>query len=245
MKIKLIVPVVDTPDTRKANEGVSLALKVLNPDTHVSVTFIDHGFEALNTITRVGYNSPGIVKAAIEAEEEQVDGIFVNCVADPAVDMVREMVSVPVFGGFRATMMMALGCGKRVSIVIPGEEDWAGKLLLAKVIENNPEFKSSIVHQGFTNLNVLELHEKSKLLKRLAEFAKESYTKHDSDCMVLGCTAMSYIIDDLRRELAVRHCPVTVLEPLSTGLKVLETFISLDINNSLAGKVANDISQLK
>jgi allantoin racemase len=243
--IKLIIPVVDTPDTRKANEGVSHALKTLNPDTQVSISFIEHGFEALNTITRVGYNSPGIVKAAIKAEKEQADGILVNCVADPAVDMVRELVSVPVFGGFRATMMMALGCGKNVSIIIPGKEDWAGKLLLSKVIEKNNEFKSSIVHKGFTNLDVLELHDKSRLLKRLADFAEESFAKYDSDCVVLGCTAMSYIIDDLRNELAERRCPVTVLEPLSTGLKVLETFIALGFNNSLADRVANDMNQFK
>ena len=243
MKIKLINPVIDTPDTRKANEGISLALKVLNPDTRVTISFIEQGYEALNTITRVGYNSLGIAKAAIQAEKEQVDGIFVNCVADPAVDMVRELVRVPVFGGFRATMMMALGCGKNISIIIPGKEDWAGKLLLTKVIENNPEFKNSVVHRGFTNLDVLELHDESKLLKRLADFAEESFAKYDSDCLVLGCTAMSYIIDDLRNELAKRHCQVTVLEPLSTGLKVLETFIALGFNNSVADRVTNDITR--
>ncbi|WP_244330911.1 aspartate/glutamate racemase family protein [[Clostridium] hylemonae] len=244
MKLKLILPVADTPATRKANEGIPLALRTLDPETEVSVSFLKKGFEALNTITRIGYNSPGIAEAAVTAEKEGADGIFINCFADPAVDMARELVHVPVFGGFRSAMMAALGCGKRFAVMIPGKEDPAGTFLLNKVIENNPEFKDSIVRRDFTDLDVLELHDKEKLLERLAGFAEESACRYDCDCLILGCTAMSYIIDDLRAGLCRRGCRITVLEPLSTGLKMLESFVTLGLNNSTAHLVNNEMDQL-
>lgn len=243
MKLKLIVPVADTLNTRKANEGIPLALKSLNPGTEVTVSFLKKGFEALNTISRIGYNSPLIAEEALKAEKEGADGIFINCFADPAVDMAKEFVHVPVFGGFRPTMMAALGCGKRFAVVIPGREDPAGTFLLAKVIENNPEFKDSIICQGFTNLDVLELNDREKLLGRLTEFAIEAKRGHNCDCLILGCTAMSYIVDDLRGALAEQKVGITVLEPLATGLKMLETFVSLGLNNSTAHLVNSQMEQ--
>lgn len=243
MKLKLIIPVADTPATRKANDGIPHALRVLDPGTEVSVGFLRRGFETLNTITRVGYNSPEIAEEAMLAEAEGADGIFINCFADPAVDMVRELVRVPVFGGFRPSMMAALGCGRHFSVIIPGREDPAGTLLLAKVIENNPECRDSIACQDFTNLDVLELHDQEALLGRLADFAEQSDRVHGCDCLILGCTAMAYIADGLRAELARRGCGIKVVEPLSTGLKMLETFVTLQLNNSTAHLVHNEMNR--
>lgn len=243
MKLHLILPVADTPDTREANIGIPSALSTLQKSTEVSVSYIQEGFESLDTLTRIAYNSPQIIQAALRAEADGADGIFINCFADPAADCIKELVNVPVFGAFRSSMIAALGCGKRISMIIPGKEGFAGKLLLSKVIENNPEFSPGIVHQGFTNLDVLELKDTCRLLNRLADFAEESERIYDCNCMVLGCTAMSYIKEELQTELKKRGINIVVIEPLSTGMKLLESFVQLGLNNSYAVKIKNDIQQ--
>jgi len=207
---------------QKSNESMALAFKTFNPDIEVPVKFIDHGFEVLNTITHVGYNSHDIARAVLKAKKEGVDGIFVNYATGSVVDIASMLVNIPAFSGFDASMMMVFVRGKRISIITPSKEDWARNLLLTNVIDNNLEFKDNIIYQRFTNLGVLELHDECKLLNRLADFAGESFRDHDCDCKYLGYTVISYTIDDLQKGLAAKKCPSTVMEPLSSGLKVLK-----------------------
>ena len=64
------------------------------------------------------FSAPEVIKLAIaEAGKGGVDGVFVNCFGDPGVRAVREVLSVPVFGGFEPAIYLALGLGDTVGIV--------------------------------------------------------------------------------------------------------------------------------
>ena len=64
------------------------------------------------------FSAPQVIKLAMaEAEKGGVDGVFVNCFGDPGVRAVREVLKVPVFGGFEPAIYLALGLGDTVGIV--------------------------------------------------------------------------------------------------------------------------------
>ncbi len=233
MKLSVVIPVVETENTRRANAGLELARRVLSPETELRVSYIEKGFESLESLCRVAHNAPGILQAVKDAENAGSEGVLISCMADPALPAARELAGVPVVGAFRSAMLGALCCAERISIIIPGPPSDTGNRLLDDVIGRSPECKASIVHRGFTNLDVLELHDREKLLARLAEFAQQAANQYRAGCLVLGCTNMSYILPDLRAKLRECACPIQIVEPLSTGLKLLESYVSLGLNSGL------------
>lgn len=232
MKLHLILPVAKTPATISANKGIPLALRTLRPDTAVEVTYLEKGYEALDTLDKISANSQHILKAALAAQSVGADGIFINCFADPAVDFLRQSVRIPVLGAFRSSLTAAALCQASIAVIIPGTDSMEGRSILDQVMSANADLSEKIVHIGFTNLNVLELSDKGTLIQRLIEFATEAHQTYNCSCMILGCTAMSYIIDDLRQALLDAQCPISVIEPLASGLKLLEMLVQLHLNNT-------------
>lgn len=60
---------------------------------------------------------PKIMRLAEELDGEGVDGIFISCASDPAVDMTRLKVKVPVVGAGRPVALLALSYGQPVGVL--------------------------------------------------------------------------------------------------------------------------------
>lgn len=80
---------------------------------------------------------PKIVRLGQEMERnEEVDALFVSCVADPGVPELREVVSVPVIGAGSASASVALSLGKPVGAlsitdwIVPAVAEVLGKALV-------------------------------------------------------------------------------------------------------------------
>ena len=110
------------------------------------------------------FSAPEVIKLAIaEAGKGGVDGVFVNCFGDPGVRAVREVLSVPVFGGFEPAIYLALGLGDTVGIVT----------VLKNVV---PMIRGAIARAGLEkrvtslrtlDMPVLELADRDKLMENL------------------------------------------------------------------------------
>ena len=53
----------------------------------------------------------------IKAEAGGADGVFITCFGDPAVPAARELVDIPVVGGFEPAVSTALNLGERFAVV--------------------------------------------------------------------------------------------------------------------------------
>jgi Asp/Glu/hydantoin racemase len=60
---------------------------------------------------------PKIVRLAAEMEREGLDGLFVSCAEDPAVEMIKPSAKIPVLGAGTACALMALSYRRPVGVL--------------------------------------------------------------------------------------------------------------------------------
>lgn len=241
MKIKIIEPVIETENTKSYEGEMEYLREHLNNDTIITKKYIEHGFESVESSTEQHFSIPDIMLEIKNAESEGYEGAFVNCFADPGVYPSRELVNIPVFGGFIPSMLMASASGEKIGIISTSKNFSRN---LEKQVKTS-EFSSKVVSIRYTDLTVLELSQKDKLLKAVVSESIKAYEESDVDVIVLGCTAMAYLVDDIKKELLNKGYNIPIIEPELTGLKFLENYISLGLTNSLKNKINTNIEKIK
>jgi allantoin racemase len=224
MKIKVIIPI-----TRR--DFIEPTLKEIkrfaSENTEISVECLKYGTASIESAYDEMLNAPSILKIVKKAESEGFDGIFIDCMGDPALDAARELVDIPVVGPARISMLYAAELAQRFSIltvlenVIPLEENLA---LIAGI-------KNKLASVRSVNIPVLDLKEE-KLKKVLVDESVKAIEEDGAHAIVLGCTGMLRVADYLSKSLAQRGYKVPVIYPVAVSIKYLETLILLNLAQS-------------
>jgi allantoin racemase len=105
-KIRIITPITsagfrnDTP------------LKAAVPETcEVTSMFLEYGPASVESAVDEVLAGPGIVDAALRAEQDGMEALVIDCMLDPALDAAREAVRIPVIGCGEAAMKAAAATG--------------------------------------------------------------------------------------------------------------------------------------
>ncbi|HII61896.1 aspartate/glutamate racemase family protein [Pyrococcus horikoshii] len=127
---------------------------------------------------------PKIIRLAKEFEREGVDAIIISCAADPAVEKVRKLLSIPVIGAGSSVSALALAYGRRVGVLNLTEET---PKVIRSILGNNliAEDHPSGVSNTLDLLTDWGRREVINAAKRLKEKGVE--------VIALGCTGMSTI----------------------------------------------------
>lgn len=118
-RIRIIAPVATDAFNARILEAVQ---PVLPPDVQVDVRNIEAGHPCIESRWNLSQNAPGVVRLAKETEQEGYHGIFVTDFDMCGVEACREIVDIPVVGGFVPCAFTALALSQRFSIVtvLPG-----------------------------------------------------------------------------------------------------------------------------
>jgi allantoin racemase len=152
----------------------------------------------------------------------------VDCFGDPGVDAAREMVKIPVVGGFQPAALNASlisGTWSVVTVlksVVPMITDLARKL----GVEGNLASVRDI------NTPVLELQEKGVLEKKLLDAIDAAVEQDGAEAIVLGCTGMLGLAQKLAKEMAGRGKPVPVVDPTAAAIGYLEMLVRSGLSHS-------------
>ena len=178
-----------------------------------------------------------IVEAGLRASHKKFDGIFINTVGDYGLNSLRSALAIPVVGAGQSSMYTAMQLGKKFAIV----SIWPPKLkFIYENLLNIYQVSSKCVSIRFIsedneldNLSneknfVTEMREGESVQKeRIINECNKAINKDGADIILLGCTCMSPISEDISNNISV-----PVLNPMTVGYKFLETLISLDISHS-------------
>jgi allantoin racemase len=225
MKIKILLPIIS--DLFNA-EVVKEAKQFISPDTEIDVQNLDKGTASIESVYDEMLASPDIVAKVIQAEADGFDGVFVDCFGDPGVEAAREMVSIPVVGGFQPAALLATmiaGTWSVVSVlssVVPMIRNLSRKLGVANNV-------ASIRH---INTPVLELTDKEMLKQKLLEQIGIAHRQDGAEAIVLGCTGMMGLARDLETAAAAQGIPVPVVDPTGAALGFLEMQVRNHISHS-------------
>ena len=96
--IRMISPVLQSGDWTPENTYEETLRPMEHERLKLSSVFLDRGPHSIEYRMEEAMLVPDLVTKAVEAEREGVDGLVVDCMADPGVDVLRECVSIPVVG---------------------------------------------------------------------------------------------------------------------------------------------------
>lgn len=225
MRIKVIVPI--TSDA--LNQSVSNELKRYGtPGVEYEVENIKYGPASIEGEYDEALAVPGILELVEKAQAEGFDGAISDCFADPGVKAAREKVDIIVMGGFEPSMLLAAGLGDNLGVVtvLPN---------VVPIIENRAKtlgLASKLKSVRYVNIPVLELSDEAKLENALYKQCMEAIEKDGVHVLVLGCTGMMGMADNLHERLKAAGYDVPVIDPFIAGIKMIETYVSMRLKHS-------------
>lgn len=234
MKIRIVEPVI--LEEKEIMQEYRYLKGHLDSGIQIDFDTITHGFEAIETEAHMVFNNPDIILKAKKAEEDGCDGVFINCFADPGVYAAREIIKIPVFGGFLPSVLTAASLSGKACIIATDQNGvrLAGRNLRAYGLSDGVEVIKNV------GLGVLELNNKELLLERLMTNCIAAIEEHRINVFILGCTGMSYIAEELRHGLKSGGYSAAVVEPLATGVRYLVHILGMGLTNSLPYKIGMD-----
>ena len=227
--IRMISPVVQSGDWSPESTYAETLKPLEREGLKLSSVFLDRGPQSIEYRLEEAMLVPDLVHKALEAERAGVDGLVIDCMADPGVDVVRECVAIPVLGPGRLSMQVATLLGRRFSILV--ELD-----MVARLFEE--EVQRYGVSQSFAScrnidIPVLEIDTDTERTTALLVDAGERAVREDhADLLVLGCTRFSPLADALTAGLGARGLPVQVINPITLAVNMLVALLDSGLSHS-------------
>lgn len=173
-------------------------------------------------------NSPHVVELAIHGEKNGCDAVFINCFGDPGVRAARECVDIPVFGGFEPAVLLALGLGDRIGIVtvVPNVVPLIRRNVAAARLDGR------IVTARNVGIPVLALESTGDLSAAIAAEAKKAIVEDNVEVIVLGCTGMVDVAEEVKRLLKDDGFDIPVIEAAKSAVMMLELYVKMGLRHS-------------
>jgi len=225
MKLLNLVPVIGDVWTAAMGDYV---FRHLRPKTRVETWGIQHGSSSSEGEYDKVLAAPETVWACQKAAGEGFDGIFINCFCDLGVRAAREVVDIPVFGGFEPVMHLALGVADRIGIitVLPH----AVSMIHANI--GKARLDGRVVCVRNINIPVLALKDHHNLVAAVVEQALAAITQDHAQAIVMGCTGFINLAEDVQTTLREKGHDSIVLEAGQSAITLLETCVVMGLRQS-------------
>ena len=226
MKIRVIAPIISNVFNE---EILKETAQFKAPDTEIDVVNLDLGPASIESHYDEVLAAYHITEKVREAEKEGADGVFVDCFGDPGVDAARELVRIPVVGGFQPAALTAsliAGTWSVVTVlksVLPMIQDLSRKLGVDRNIASIRDIDTP----------VLELSDKKVLEQRLLKHSEAAVKEDGAEAIVLGCTGMLGLAQNLEKQLVEIGLPVPVVDPTASAIGYLELLYRSGVTQSL------------
>ncbi len=222
MKLLVIAPVL----YRSRKKGLGLYQQLVKPDTTVELIHIEKGPRSIETYYDEAMAIPDVLRIVNE-HKDSCDGIMMDCFQDPGVHAARELVDVPVLGPAETSMSVASLIAPKFSIISVPMNSGPMFELYAKQLGLSSQLAASIG----VDIPVLNLEEdQEKAVEEVVKAATWTIEERGAEAVILGCTGMTGFAKAIQEKL-----PVSVIEPATTTLKMLELLVDLGLQHSHIG----------
>lgn len=230
MKLLYLIPGVMGKSKMGAQEMErrrSILQAFAGPEVTVDVWDAPEGPESIESLYEEYAAIPCTVQQAVQAEKAGYDAIILGCYADPGIDAIREMVSIPVAGPFECSVLTSLMLGYRFGILTVTEsmismlEEKASALGVA-------DRKLACVRA--VDMNVLDLlDDQDTLRNRIFAEVEKMVTLDRADCITLGCITMAF--SGMDREISEKF-GIPVVNPIFAALCQAQSMVRMKLAHS-------------
>lgn len=205
-------------------------LKALEYDgVAVSYSQIEHGPASIESEYEIAMSVPGTIGKAIEAEREGADAIVIDCMGDPGLRAVREVVSIPVLGPAETAMHVAAMLGHRFSVVTVMRR-------LRAQFENEAAvygLATKMVSVRHVDIPVLQLEKDLAVTEaRLVEQAVLAVEADGAEAIIFGCTGLLGCAGAVRAGLLAKGIDIPVIDPIPTAVSIAAALARVGLSQS-------------
>ncbi|MCP3937750.1 MAG: hydrogenase expression protein HupH [Actinomycetia bacterium] len=215
--VRILVPVVLSSSLPGPDEILEVYAPLRRPDLTLSCRMIESGPMSIVGRTEEAEAVPGLIALAAEAEADGVDAVVIDCMGDPGVDVLREIVSVPVLGPARTSMTVAANIGHRFSILTVLERS---RPLVEEQVER-AGLSGRLASVRVVDLPVLDIESNpDKTFEKLMAQAEPAARDDRADVIIPGCTGYVGLAQSIERELHARGLLAIVLDPMPLTIRM-------------------------
>ncbi|MBW7835065.1 MAG: aspartate/glutamate racemase family protein [Sphingomonadales bacterium] len=224
-RIRLIVPII-TQGLRTEAHAAALG----DDDTEISFVTIDNGPETIEGEFDEVFAKPDTVAKIIQAEQDGVDAVIIDCMGDPGLAAAREAVAIPVLGPCQTAMHVASMLGHRFSVVTV-------LCRLHPLLDNLASIygvSGKMTSVRSVDIPVIELDkDPERLCRALAEQSIRAIEDDGADVIILGCTGMDGLADAIENELMkARLSGVPVIDPINAAISLAKALLRSKLSHS-------------
>jgi Asp/Glu/hydantoin racemase len=222
----VLVPVA----TSQYNERIMKAVAPVVPaDVHVEIRNIASGHPDIENRTNWLQNGMPVVELAQAIEKDGFDGIWLTDFDMCGVEAAREVIDIPIIGGFPASAFAALMLSQRFSIVT---------ILQSTVAMQRAHPQTYGIADTFASIRaidcpVAQLDNVDVVVMRTFEAALKAIKEDGAQSILLGCTGFvdvaSRVSALLGDELGVY---VPVIDPNQAGFSFLVSLVRMQVRAS-------------
>ncbi|MCF7928283.1 MAG: aspartate/glutamate racemase family protein [Spirochaetales bacterium] len=225
MKIKVILPVISTQFNSEVEKEVQ---QFVSSEAVVEIEHLDKGTASIESAFDEALCAPDIIEKAVQAEKDGFDAVFIDCFGDPAVEAAREMVAIPVVGGFQPAVLTASVLANKFTVisVLPSVVPMIRGLARKQGIEGN------LASIRYVNIAVLDLSDASALKANLLSQLEAAVTQDGAEAVVLGCTGMLGLAHSVEEAAAEKGFQIPVIDPTGAAVGFLELLVRNGLKKS-------------
>jgi allantoin racemase len=228
MQIRVIIPIPEGVGI--STEGdVGRVKAAAGPGTEISVAYVIGGKPYIIGDYEDALAVPGTIEAAIQAENEGMDAIVINCTADTGVLACRECVSIPVVTAMEASMYLAAQLSHKFSVLTFSSETIGRFERMA--------WGFGLWHK-LASVRSIEIplaqmdHEDTGFVNALYRLGRKCVEEDNAHSLIMGCTAFELVSKPLRELFKQMDIPVLIIEPYAISVRLAESLVKLGISQS-------------
>ena len=226
LRIAIIAPV----NTSQFNDLLLKAVEpVLPPDVDVSVHNIDQGHDCIQNRTDWLENGFPVVKLAKSLQDQGFDGIWLSDFDMCGVEAAREVIDIPIIGGFPTSAFTALGLSQRFGIltILPST--------LAMQQGHVLTYGQSENFAGIAPIDcpVDQLSNVDVVVAKSFPVALKLINERGAQSLLLGCTGFVGVAEKLSALLSeALQAYVPVIDPNQAGIGYLISLVRMGVRPS-------------
>jgi Asp/Glu/hydantoin racemase len=214
-KMKIIIPINDAAYNEELKK---VAESVAPPDLDITVENITSGNTSIESRWDRMTNAPYVVDLVVKSEQQGYDGVFVSDFDYCGVEPAREVVDIPVIGGFRSSAYTAMMLSERFSIITIMNSVEDMQRSHTRLFGISPNFASIIP----VNLSVHELSQREIVIEKVFEKSVEAIEQDGADSIILGCTGFMHIAAGVAEKLKAKYkINIPVVDPNMAAVSYL------------------------
>lgn len=226
LRIAVLAPV----NSSDYNEGLLASIApVVPPDVEVQVYNIDQGSPCIQNRLNLTENALAVVRLAQQLEQQGFDGIWLSDFDMCGVEPAREVIDIPIIGGFPTSAFSALGLCQRFSIITILQST------LALQRGHVANYGQSINFASIRAIDcpVAQLSDVEVVLVKALQAGLAAINEDGAQALLLGCTGFMGVAERLSKLIEQDlGCYVPVLDPNQCGFGFLLSLVRMKVRPS-------------